>query len=524
MQLPCGWQPQYGHIDVCTLLLENEDYVNKRLNSSAAPTFLSAQEGGYVSTMFHDDLYIANVNQPSNTGASPLFAASQKGSVDVCTLLLENNANFNQQTKNGASPLFIAAQEGHVQVCTLLLENNAYIDQQSDAGVSPLLIAAQKGYFHICTLLLENNAQVNQKMEDGTTPLFVAAQEGHFHICHLLLEYNAHVNKQSNNGLSSLMIASSFGHVEVCECLLQNKVVVNLKDKKGQNALFYAVRKKKYDICKFLIQHAIDVNVIGNDGEGILETANVTHDETIILLIKEHQNAKTINKEIEETRKHLKKLQVKQIIDTKRVNLAEIENVNVRLDELKQMLLENQDEKCNMEAKVEILVEETDSRTKRLSKETAGNNQIKLLLQQQNIKCQAMIDNILDKISDINQCINKYATEMRTIEVSTTDYERQKREYEFYEKCFQEGKYDEIIKDLNKECPICFKEMLTPIKIFQCSQGHLLCEICFKKVSASTKVCPFCKRDVVTTPIRNRALEEAIENEARIGMGATSRT
>ena len=68
--------------------------------------------------------------------------------------------------------------------------------------------------------------------------------------------------------------------------------------------------------------------------------------------------------------------------------------------------------------------------------------------------------------------------------------------------------------------------MLTPINIFQCSQGHLLCENCFKRVSDSTKVCPFCKRDVVTAPIRNirnRALEEAIENEARKDMAAASR-
>ena len=82
---------------------------------------------------------------------------------------------------------------------------------------------------------------------------------------------------------------------------------------------------------------------------------------------------------------------------------------------------------------------------------------------------------------------------------------------------------EEIIKKLNKECPICFEQMLTPINIFQCSQGHLLCENCFKRVSDSTKVCPFCKRDVVTAPIRNRALEEAIENESRKDMAAASR-
>ena len=64
--------------------------------------------------------------------------------------------------------------------------------------------------------------------------------------------------------------------------------------------------------------------------------------------------------------------------------------------------------------------------------------------------------------------------------------------------------------------------MRTPINILQCSQGHLICENCFKNVSVSTKIYPFSKRDVVATPVRNRASEEIIENEARKDMGTAS--
>ena len=46
---------------------------------------------------------------------------------------------------------------------------------------------------------------------------------------------------------------------------------------------------------------------------------------------------------------------------------------------------------------------------------------------------------------------------------------------------------------------------------------------CFKNVSVSAKICPFSKRVLVATPVRNRALEEVIENEARKDMGAASR-
>ena len=512
----------HGYVQVCTLLLKNNACVNQQIKDGASPLFIAAQEGHvHVCKILLENN--AHVDQEKEDGASPLFIAVERGHVHVCTLLLENNAHVNQPRNTGASPLFIAAQEGHVHVCALLLENNAHVNQEREDGASPLFIAVQQGHVPVCTLLLENNAHVNQEMEDGASPLFTAAQEGHVHLCTLLLDNSAHVNQERNDGMTPLMIASFLGHAEVCEFLLLNNADINLKDENGHNALFHAVRQKRYDTCKLLIQHGVDVNLTDNNGKSILKSVNATDDENIISLIRKHKHTKTVNKEIEETRKHLKKLEMKQILDRKRQRLAQIENAKARIDELKQLLLEKKKERGILELHVEFLIENINDRNKGLSVLTTGNSQIKLLLQQQNTECQAKVNNMLDKISDINQSMNKYTTEIKTTEMRTTEYEKQKREYEFYNKRFQEGKYDKIIKELNKECPICFEEMLTPIKIFQCSQGHLLCENCFKKVSDSAKVCPFCKRDVVTIPIRNRALEEAIENEARKDMGAANR-
>ena len=186
------------------------------------------------------------------------------------------------------------------------------------------------------------------------------------------------------------------------------------------------------------------------------------------------------------------------------------------------MLLEKQEEKGSLEVQVEFLVQDTNDKRKRLSDLNTGYKRIKPLLEKQYAECQETINRILDEISDINESIKEYTTKTKALKVNNTNYEQQKREYEFYNKCFQEGKYNEIIKELDRECPICFEEMLTPTKIFQCPQGHLLCETCFEKVSVTSKQCPFCNRDIVTTPIRNRALEEAIENEARKGFRGAS--
>ena len=87
-----------------------------------------------------------------------------------------------------------------------------------------------------------------------------------------------------------------------------------------------------------LIEHGADVNIKGKDGKSILETPNATGDEAIISLIKEHKNIKTANKEIKEARKHLKNLEIKQIIDIKRENIAELEKGKARLNQLNQLL------------------------------------------------------------------------------------------------------------------------------------------------------------------------------------------
>ena len=167
-------------------------------------------------------------------------------------------------------------------------------------------------------------------MKDGTSPLFIEAQKSLAHVCTLILENHAHVNQKRNDGVTPLMTASFVGDVEVCEVLLLNNVVIDLEEENGYNALVHAVCQKKYDTCKFLIQHGIDVNLVGNDGKSVLETTNARNDETIISLIKQHKHINDVNKEIKETRKHLKKLQTKQIVDTKREVLAEMHKQNLK--------------------------------------------------------------------------------------------------------------------------------------------------------------------------------------------------
>jgi hypothetical protein len=46
------------------------------------------------------------------------------------------------------------------------------------------------------------------------------------------------------------------------------------------------------------------------------------------------------------------------------------------------------------------------------------------------------------------------------------------------QKKIKEEKLDKKALDTSLECPICTEEMKPPRKIFQCSNGHVICELC----------------------------------------------
>ena len=70
------------------------------------------------------------------------------------------------------------------------------------------------------------------------------------------------------------------------------------------------------------------------------------------------------------------------------------------------------------------------------------------------------------------------------------------------------------IKKLS-ECPVCFVEMVPPMKIFQCINGHSLCENC--KDNKNVTTCPSCrvtlKGELISRNILAESLIEAMTKD-----------
>ena len=398
------------------------------------------------------------------------------------------------------------------QMAKLLTTQNA--NTCDDKGTSLLVGASAKGHTQLRKMLLEKGALVDKVSNDGYTALVHASTWGYIDICKLLIESNAEINRQDKDGRTALMVACRMNQSKVCEYLLKNNAAVNFKDEAGNTALHYAVRRKNYDVVKLLIHQGADTNSKNSAGKSILDTAHAKKDKNIISCIQEYTN-KNLDLEIEESKKKLKMLEIKRVIDKKGQNIMKMNEEKTKLIDFKNCLLKERKQDQNLQNEIEFLVQHIDETCKRLNEYKIENTVAKTLLQKQKKECEKMVETILEQVSYTHESISKCEKEIKTLEKKTESYEQQKHEYEFFKRCFEEGKYDNIIKEVNKECPICYEKMGPPVKIFQCSEGHLLCEKCLTKIRDSTKVCPYCNQDVISNPIRNRALEEIIDNETR---------
>jgi ankyrin repeat protein len=60
--------------------------------------------------------YRGDLHTLLDTGATPIFMASQNGHMAVAKLLAEHGADLNIPTNNGATPVCIAAQNGALNI------------------------------------------------------------------------------------------------------------------------------------------------------------------------------------------------------------------------------------------------------------------------------------------------------------------------------------------------------------------------------------------------------------------------
>ena len=355
-----------------------------------------------------------------------------------------------------------------------LLKCNVDVNAQNNLGRTALYTASF-GNHEIVKELLNHHAEVNLNWLGCGTALICASSFGYYKVVKELLNHHADTNIQKNDGSTALMLASKYKHTQIVMELINHNADVNLQDSKGNTALHLVLLEKVTDttinILKLLLSDFTYLEKLNIENKSVIQLAKDSQNQEIIDLIEDYPE----QKKIEATKRELKKLQVNQIIKKRKRKLTRLNAVNDEVFDLQQKI--NQKETRNT------------ALTEELNK---NREEVKAW-----------------------KCLLKRKIESEDFKT----YKKLEEENKYLEKCYETEAFDTVLQPVKRECPICFNEIRPHEKIYQCQSGHILCEECFSKIKERTKICPSCKVEIASSPIRCRALEKVIEEEANKSFG-----
>eukprot|EP01084_Bolivina_argentea_P149007 260390_1 len=209
---------------------------------------------------------LKSIKKRKSDGATALYIACRKGSLECVKYLLSNNGIFINETENefGETPLSIASltEYGHTDIVEMLISHSNRmkqnkmdhgildIDKSDIKGFTALYVASQNNHTFIVKLLLQNGADPNSASFAGVSPLYIAAFHGHLELVKVLLSYpDTDIDYQNSNGITPLYMACRQNYIEVVELLLHPTNLIDdekedNKQRKGAN-----INLAKHDGC-----------------------------------------------------------------------------------------------------------------------------------------------------------------------------------------------------------------------------------------------------------------------------------
>ena len=453
------------------LLRLDVESVNAKYGDGSNDTLLhKAARKGYCGIVNELLIYHANVNARNKEGCTALVLASLNGHYEIVIELTKFNADVNAQKESGGTALIGASLQGHERIIKELLNHHADVNLQDSAGSTALIVASCNGHYEIVRELLYHHADVNVQNRSGITALMAASCMENYEIVRLLLNHHADANIQTNDGITALMSVSKRKNYQIVMELCNHNADVNLQDRDSNTALHLVLQEKVTDntinIVKLLLSNVANLEKGNKENKSVIQRAQESQDQDIVHFIEGLFD----RKKNEAAKREFKKLQANQIINEKKKKLQEVNALNEEVLDLNQKI-----------------------------------NQLKT----KNTELEEEIKKNCEKIK-IWECTLKSKTENQNL----NSYERLTEDIKYIERCIETETFDNVIRLAKRECPICFNEMNSSKKLYQCQLGHLFCIECFGRINEGDKICSFCKVDIGSNPIQSNVLEEMIDGEA----------
>ncbi|KAK2724436.1 hypothetical protein QYM36_001072 [Artemia franciscana] len=195
---------------------------------------------------------------------TPLHYAAKRGNLEICQLLVSKGAAINAVGYDGQTALYFAVSKGEISLTKYLLELNANPNLKlRRSRWTPLHYAAMKGDLEISRLLVSNGATIDAFTSDGRTPLCWSVIERKVSMTKYLLEQGANPNlKFDKSQCTPLHYAARDGELEICYLLLSSGALMDALDASKWTPLHFAARYGNLEICRLLISSGASVNAL----------------------------------------------------------------------------------------------------------------------------------------------------------------------------------------------------------------------------------------------------------------------
>jgi len=330
------------------------------------------------------------------------------------------------------------------------------------------------------------------------------------------------VNSKNSYGITALMHAVENKQNSIVKLLLDQPAVdVNLKDNVfSRTALHWAASGNNVAGARMLLLHKdISVNVTDNDGNTALMIAVIYRKEEVLRELVEHQCVSLDVGYLEGDQSNATILSIVDDARTRRAQASVAANSRQGRSHIGEDLAQRlhlSDNRC--ESELEELRKQQSERVQRVLQQHEEKEQ-KLVVDNQKREKEAE-ENLLRMKRENKEKVEALKLENeRTLATMMEENERQealmvaKHEGEKALKKAAELEAKRIGVEARRPqipaCPVCLEEMVPPTRIFQCGNGHLVCETC--KNGLRPCICPECRQDIIGRATAMEALLRSLQ-------------
>ncbi|XP_047183838.1 protein TANC2 isoform X10 [Scophthalmus maximus] len=268
-----------GHMEVVKFLIQS-DWGMGPHQQQQQPSAQSQQQAAFTKSHAVQQALIAAASMGYTEIVSYLLDLPEKDEEEV-----ERAQINNFDTLWGETALTAASGRGKLEVCRLLLEQGAAVAQPNRRGIVPLFSAVRQGHWQIVDLLITHGADVNLADKQGRSPLMMAASEGHLGTVEFLLGQGASLSLMDKEGLTALSWACLKGHLPVVRCLVESGAATDHADKNGRTPLDLAAFYGDSEVVQFLVDHGAMIEHVDYSGMRPLDRAVGCRNTSVVVAL-----------------------------------------------------------------------------------------------------------------------------------------------------------------------------------------------------------------------------------------------